>query len=92
MPDQNASLSASFTIGGDMTAHRLGFGSTRITGDGIWGPPKDMDAARATLSRVPELGITLIDTADSYGPYVSEDLIREVLHPYTGLTIAMKGA
>ena len=91
MPDQNASLSGSFAIGGDMAVHRLGFGAMRITGDGIWGPPKDMDAARATLRRVPELGITLIDTADSYGPYVSEDLIREVLHPYAGLTIATKG-
>jgi aryl-alcohol dehydrogenase-like predicted oxidoreductase len=91
MPNQDASLSGSITIGGDMAVNRLGFGAMRITGDGIWGPPKNLDAARATLRRVPELGIDLIDTADSYGPYVSEDLIREVLHPYDGLIVATKG-
>src|SRR3546814_13134652 len=63
----------------------------RITGKGIWGDPTDPAAARDTLARVPELGITLIDTADSYGPYVSEDLIRQALHPYRGLVIATKG-
>src|SRR5665213_1011576 len=91
MTYQDAKLSGSFIIGGDMAVNRLGFGAMRITGDGIWGPPKDLDAARAMLRRLPELGITLIDTADSYGPYISEDLIREALHPYDGLIIATKG-
>lgn len=76
---------------GDITVNRLGFGAMRITGRGIWGDPADLQAARETLRRVPELGIDLVDTADSYGPFVSEDLIREVLHPYTGLLIATKG-
>ena len=83
--------SGQFKLGGDITINRLGFGAMRITGDGIWGAPKDQGAARDTLKRVPELGIDFIDTADSYGPFVSEDLIREVLHPYRGLTIATKG-
>ena len=91
MDKLNASASGQFKIGGDITINRLGFGAMRITGDGIWGPPANLDAARATLRRIPELGIDFIDTADSYGPFVSEDLIREVLHPYTGLTIATKG-
>jgi pyridoxine 4-dehydrogenase len=76
---------------GDIEIGRIGFGAMRITGDGVWGPPADPDAARAVLRRVPELGIDLIDTADSYGPGVSEELIAEVLHPYEGLTIATKG-
>lgn len=83
--------SGQFRIGGDITVNRLGFGAMRITGKGIWGDPADPAAARATLRRVPELGINLIDTADSYGPFVSEDLIRETLHPYEGLLIATKG-
>jgi len=83
--------SGQFKLGGDITINRLGFGAMRITGDGIWGAPKDQGAARDTLKRVPELGIDFIDTADSYGPFVSEDLIREMLHPYRGLTIATKG-
>ncbi|MGH1569593.1 aldo/keto reductase [Methylobacterium sp. P31] len=83
--------SGTFAIGGNLTVHRLGFGAMRITGPGIWGPPADREAAKATLARVPDLGIDLIDTADSYGPFVSEDLIREVLHPYAGLVIATKG-
>jgi aryl-alcohol dehydrogenase-like predicted oxidoreductase len=78
-------------MGGDITVNRLGFGAMRITGKGIWGDPADPAAARATLRRVPELGINLIDTADSYGPDVSENLIRETLHPYKGLLIATKG-
>jgi pyridoxine 4-dehydrogenase len=82
--------SGTFTVG-DIEVHRLGFGAMRITGDGIWGPPKDPDAARAVLRRVPELGIDFIDTADSYGPEVSEDLIAEVLHPYDGTLVATKG-
>src|SRR3954447_12201437 len=81
-----------FTIGGDLEVHRLGFGAMRITGDGIWGPPDDPDEARRLLRRVVELGIDLIDTADSYGPEVSENLIAEALHPYPeGLVIATKG-
>ena len=78
-------------LGGDLTVRRLGFGAMRITGKGVWGPPDDPDAARAVLRRAVELGVNLIDTADSYGPYVSEDLIREALFPYPdGLVIATK--
>ena len=81
-----------FRIGGDLEVRRLGFGAMRITGDGIWGPPEDPDDARAVLRRVVELGVNLIDTADSYGPEVSENLIAEALHPYPeGLVIATKG-
>lgn len=79
------------TLGGDIEVRRLGYGAMRITGEGVWGPPEDLEGAKAVLKRVPELGITLIDTADSYGPDVSEELIAEVLHPYDGLTIATKG-
>src|SRR3954452_11090260 len=81
-----------FTIGGDLQVHRLGFGAMRITGKGIWGPPDDPEEAKRLLRRVLELGIDLIDTADSYGPEVSENLIAEALHPYPdGLVIANKG-
>src|SRR4051812_10667093 len=81
-----------FTIGGDLEVHRLGFGAMRITGEGIWGPPDDPEEAKRVLRRVVELGIDLIDTADSYGPEVSENLIAEALHPYPdGLVIATKG-
>jgi pyridoxine 4-dehydrogenase len=77
---------------GDLTVRRLGFGAMRITGDGVWGPPKDHDEAIAVLRRAVELGVNLIDTADSYGPNVSEELIAEALHPYPeGLAIATKG-
>jgi aryl-alcohol dehydrogenase-like predicted oxidoreductase len=72
------------------TVNRLGFGAMRITGEGIWGPPKDPDECRAVLKRCVELGVNLIDTADSYGPYVSEELIREALHPYGDVKIATK--
>ena len=92
MPDLSAAASGSFLIGGELSVHRLGFGAMRITGDGIWGEPPDRAAALATLKKLPELGVTFIDTADSYGPFVSEDLIREALHPYDGLLIATKGA
>ena len=85
-----AAASGSFTIGGDITIHRLGFGAMRITGEGIWGEPADREEAKRTLRRAVGLGITFIDTADSYGPFVSEDLIRETLAPYTGLLIATK--
>jgi aryl-alcohol dehydrogenase-like predicted oxidoreductase len=90
--DISAAASGQFTIGGDLTVNRLGFGAMRITGPGIWDYPADIEEAKRTLKRVPELGIDLIDTADSYGPYVSEDLIAEVLAPYDKLVIATKGA
>jgi pyridoxine 4-dehydrogenase len=77
---------------GDLTVRRLGFGAMRITGEGVWGPPPDHEAALAVLRRALELGVNLIDTADSYGPNVSEELIAEALHPYPdGLVIATKG-
>ncbi|HEX7733919.1 MAG TPA: aldo/keto reductase [Ktedonobacteraceae bacterium] len=91
MNNLNAAASGQFTIGGDFTVNRLGFGAMRITGRGIWGEPEDRQEALRTLKRVPELGINLIDTADSYGPEVSENLIREALYPYSGLVIATKG-
>ena len=87
----SAKDSGTFKILGETAVNRLGFGAMRITGKGIWGPPADLDAAKATLRKIPELGIDFIDTAGAYGPYVSEDLIREVLHPYQGLVIATKG-
>lgn len=91
MPSPDAKAAGQFTIGGDLVVNRLGFGAMRVTGLGIWGPPADPEEARRTLRRVPELGINLIDTADSYGPFVSEELISEALHPYKGLVIATKG-
>jgi len=78
-------------IAHDLTVNRLGFGAMRITGKGVWGEPADRDEALRVLRRLPELGIDFVDTADSYGPYVSEDLIREALHPYEGIVIATKG-
>jgi len=79
-------------LGGDLTVHRLGYGAMRITGDGIWGEPPDREGAKATLRRAVELGVNFIDTADSYGPNVSETLIAEALHPYADdLVIATKG-
>lgn len=89
--DLNASASGQFTIGGDLTVNRLGFGAMRLTGRGIWGEPENRPEALRTLKRVPELGINLIDTADSYGPEVSENLIHEALSPYSGLVVATKG-
>jgi aryl-alcohol dehydrogenase-like predicted oxidoreductase len=89
MTSINASASGQFTIG-DITINRLGYGAMRITGRGVWGPPSDRNAALATLRRLPEIGVNFIDTADSYGPDVSEELIREALHPYDGLLIATK--
>jgi pyridoxine 4-dehydrogenase len=83
--------SGTFAIGGELPVHRLGFGAMRITGKGIWGPPEDHDEAIRVLHRALELGITLIDTADSYGPEVSERLIAEALYPYpSNLVIATK--
>ena len=78
-------------LGGDLNVNRLGFGAMRVTGPGVWGEPEDREEALRTLKRLPELGVNLIDTADSYGPYVSEDLLREALHPYDGLVVATKG-
>src|SRR5229473_7000974 len=87
-----AEASGIFTIGGDLKVYRLGFGSMRLTGEGIWGPPANKQEAIAVLRRALELGINLIDTADAYGPEVSENLIAEALHPYPkGLVIATKG-
>jgi aryl-alcohol dehydrogenase-like predicted oxidoreductase len=89
MSSINASASGQFKIG-DITVNRLGYGAMRLTGPGIWGAPSDRQAALATLRRLPEIGVNFIDTADSYGPDVSETLIREALHPYKGLLIATK--
>jgi pyridoxine 4-dehydrogenase len=86
----DARKSGSFKIGGDIEVHRLGFGAMRLTGPGIWGPPADRAEAIRTLKRVPELGINFIDTADSYGPDVSEQLIHEALYPYDSILIATK--
>jgi pyridoxine 4-dehydrogenase len=84
--------SETFALGGDLTINRLGFGAMRITGAGIWGEPKDRAEARRVLKRAVELGVNFIDTADSYGPEVSENIIAEALHPYPkGLVIATKG-
>jgi len=91
MTTATATASGTFLLGGDLPINRLGFGAMRITGKGIWGEPEDRDEALRTLRRLPELGVNFIDTADSYGPYISEDLIREALHPYTdGLIVATK--
>ncbi|GAC1373426.1 MAG: aldo/keto reductase [Ktedonobacteraceae bacterium] len=87
-----AEASGTLVLGGELKVYRLGFGAMRITGEGIWGPPADKQEAIAVLRRAPELGINLIDTADSYGPEVSEELIAEALYPYPqGLIIATKG-
>ena len=86
------SIKKELTIGGDLTVRRMGYGAMRITGKGIWGPPKDKDEAIRVLKRAIELGVNFIDTADSYGPHVSEQLIAEALYPYPpGLVIATKG-
>lgn len=91
-PPPNVAAAGTITLGGDLTVNRLGFGAMRVTGEGIWGPPRDIEEAKAVLRRVVEAGVTFLDTADSYGPHVSENLIREALHPYAdGLVIATKG-
>jgi aryl-alcohol dehydrogenase-like predicted oxidoreductase len=90
--NQPARTSGTIDIGGDLTVNRMGFGAMRITGRGIWGDPPDRDVAKAVLRRAIELGVNFIDTADSYGPAVSEELIAEALHPYPDdLVIATKG-
>jgi pyridoxine 4-dehydrogenase len=90
MSHPSASNAGTFKIGGDLAVARIGFGAMRITGPGVWGPPADRDRVIRTLRRLPELGVDFIDTADSYGPHVSEQLIREALHPYPGIRIATK--
>ena len=91
MTTLDAALSGTFAIGGDLKVVRLGFGAMRITGKGIWGPPEDPEEAKATLRRLPELNVDFVDTAESYGPYISEELIGEVLAPYSkGTIIATK--
>ena len=88
----SASAAGDVSLGGEILVHRLGFGAMRVTGEGIWGPPKDRKGALAVLRRAVELGVDFIDTADSYGPFVSEELIAEALFPYqAGLVIATKG-
>ena len=86
-----AEAAGTVRLADDLEVRRLGYGAMRITGKGVWGPPEDVDAAKEVLRRAVELGVNLIDTADSYGPYVSEELIAEALHPYDGMTIATKG-
>jgi pyridoxine 4-dehydrogenase len=88
--DQPVAASGTFRLGGELEVHRLGFGGMRITGEGIWGAPADHDRALAVLRRAAELGVDFVDTADSYGPFVSEDLIREALHPYGDVVVATK--
>lgn len=90
--NEKASFPKTYTIDGDLTVNRMGYGAMRITGEGIWGPPKDKEEAIRVLKRTVELGINFIDTADSYGPDVSEEYIAEALHPYPqDLVIATKG-
>src|SRR6202163_1040412 len=90
--DVSAKAAGDVSLGGEIPVHRLGFGAMRLTGEGIWGPPKDRKAALAVLRRAVELGVNFIDTADSYGPHVNEELIAEALAPYPrDLVIATKG-
>ena len=89
MTSPAAHASGTFTLG-DLSVHRLGFGAMRLTGPGVWGAPSDRDECLRVLRRAVDLGVDFIDTADSYGPYVSEELIREALHPYDGVVIATK--
>jgi pyridoxine 4-dehydrogenase len=89
--ERPAAASGTFLIGGNLPVTRLGFGAMRITGPGVWGDPPDRGAAIAVLRRAVELGVDFIDTADAYGPFVSEDLLAEALYPYNAVTIATKG-
>jgi pyridoxine 4-dehydrogenase len=88
--ESSAAKAGTFRIGGELEVHRLGFGAMRITGRGVWGEPDNRAEAIRVLKRLPELGVNFIDTADSYGPNVSEELIREALHPYNGVVVATK--
>ena len=87
----DASKSGTFKIGGEISVNRLGYGAMRVTGEGVWGEPADREECLRTLRRVPELGVNFIDTADSYGPDISEHYLREALYPYPGMLIATKG-
>ena len=91
MTASSAAKSGTFKIGGDVEVHRLGYGAMRITGGGVWGEPADRAECMRTLKRLQDLGVNFIDTADAYGPNVSEQLLREALHPYRGMLIATKG-
>jgi aryl-alcohol dehydrogenase-like predicted oxidoreductase len=91
MSQPSAAAAGTFTIGRDLTINRLGFGAMRLTGRGIWGEPEDREECLRVLKRLPDVGINFVDTADSYGPFVSETLIAEALHPYHGMLIATKG-
>src|SRR5215468_217056 len=91
MTEPNAAAAGTFKVGGEIAVNRLGFGAMRVTGSGVWGPPADRAEALRTLRRLPALGVAFIDTADSYGPGTSEELLREALHPYDGLLVATKG-
>ena len=91
MTEPNAAHAGTVTIGGDLVIHRLGFGTMRLTGPGAFGPPGDVDAARAVLRALPELGVSFVSTSNAFGPVVSELLVREVLRPYRGITIASMG-
>jgi len=86
-----AAGAGTFALGGDLPVNRMGFGAMRLTGKGIWGPPRDRDEAVRVLQRAVELGVNFFDTADSYGPHISEELIAQALYPYPGLVIATKG-
>ncbi len=90
MTNANAAEAGIFKIGGDLAVVRLGFGAMRVTGPGIWGPPTDREEALRTLRSIPEVGMDFVDTADSYGPDISEELVREVLHPYGAVRVATK--
>jgi pyridoxine 4-dehydrogenase len=90
MTASNAAASGQFVLG-DININRLGYGAVRVTGKGVWGPPADRGDALRTLRRLPELGVNFIDTADTYGPFISEELIADALYPYDGLLIATKG-
>lgn len=90
MSSEGIEKSGTFAIGGDLEVHRLGYGAMQILGEGRWGQPDDPENAKAVLRRAVELGVDFIDTADSYGPFVSEDLIREALHPYGQVRVATK--
>jgi aryl-alcohol dehydrogenase-like predicted oxidoreductase len=90
MAASSAAASGKFRIGGELEVTRLGYGAMRNTGRGFWGPPADPDEVMRTLRALPELGVDFIDTADAYGPFISEDMIREALHPYDGVVVATK--
>ena len=89
--EMSTTASGTFALGGDLTVHRLGYGTMQLPGPGVWGEPSDRGEAIRVLRRAVDLGVDLFDTADAYGPFVAEDLLREALYPYEGITIATKG-